>query len=116
MENPDNAIHIRLDGMGRDYTDQPWWIKASKRQRARLPIRLMGALIVHHKVERLGFLITEFTKEVYITHSNFFMMLGEHQCDVPVSNFATHWVEIPQKQKGLHPSGMNTAIRHTCAG
>lgn len=64
MENPDKAIHIRLDAMGRDLTDQPWWYKASKKQRAKLPIRLMGALLVHQKMERLGFLITEFTKEV----------------------------------------------------
>ena len=66
MQKPEEAIHIRLDAMGKDLTDQPWWYKAAKKQQAKLPIRLMGSLVVHHKVERLAFLITEFTKEVPI--------------------------------------------------
>ena len=72
MKNPQKAVHIRLDGMGTDLTDCPWYYKPGKKKRERLPIRLMGATVSCEKFERLGFLISEFTKEVplFLNHKN----------------------------------------------
>lgn len=66
LQNPHLAIHIRLDAMGDDLTKAPWWYKASKRKRDRLPIRLMGSTVSHYKQERIAFLISEYTKEVFM--------------------------------------------------
>lgn len=66
LKNPEKAVHIRLDGMGQDLTDSPWWYKLVKKQLTKLPIRLMGATVSGRKFERLAFLISEFSKEVEI--------------------------------------------------
>ena len=66
LMQPGRAIHFRLDAMGSDNTDTPCWRKKEKKQKTRLPCRVMGATISGKKYEHVACLITNFNKEVSV--------------------------------------------------
>ena len=64
LMQPSKFLHIRLDAMGTDLTDNPFWVKADKKKRERLPCRIMGSTISGRVYEHVAILISDFGKEV----------------------------------------------------
>lgn len=64
LMRPDKFLHLRLDAMGTDLSDNPFWVKADKKKKERLPCRIMGSTISGRTYEHFACVITDFGKEV----------------------------------------------------
>lgn len=90
---PDSFLHIRLDAMGTDLTDCPWWFKAGKKKKSRLPCRIIGATVGGHQYEHIGCLVSDFSKEV--GSASHIHPEGQYLYNVFVQNSGARWMAKP---------------------